>query len=119
MIRLGVDIVDIARLEQRMRQWPRLANRLFTQAEQVYCQGKPHPPQHFAARVAAKEAAFKAIGKGWPKLSWTDVEVVSAADKPVLTLAGKAAEQAGPCTPVVSLSHDAGVAIAAVLLLDG
>lgn len=119
MIRLGVDVVDIARLQQRMDRWPRLADRLFTPAEQAYCRVKTNPPQHYAARVAAKEAAFKAIGKGWPELSWTDVEVASAADKPVLALSGNAAEQAGPCTPVVSLSHDAGVAIAAVLLLDG
>ncbi|MEX2587698.1 MAG: holo-ACP synthase [Actinomycetota bacterium] len=119
MIRLGVDVVDIARLQRRMQRWPRLTDRLFTQAEQAYCLSKPNPPQHFAARVAAKEAAFKAVGKGWPELSWTDVEVISAADKPVLSLTGRAAEQAGPCTPVVSLSHDAGVAIAAVLLLDG
>lgn len=119
MIRLGIDVVDIARLQDRMSRWPRLADRLFTPAEQQYCRSRPRPPQHFAARVAAKEATFKALGAGWPELSWTDVEVVAAGDQPVLSLSGKAAELAGTSTPVVSLSHDAGVAVAAVVLVGG
>lgn len=119
MIRLGVDVVDIARLQDRMQRWPRLAERLFTPAEREYCRAKPDPAQHFAARVAAKEATFKALGTGWPQLSWTDVEVASAAGQPVLVLSGKAAERAGDSSAVVSLSHDAGVAVAAVLLIDG
>lgn len=124
MIRLGVDIVDIARLEQRMSAWPRLANRLFTEAEQAYCRSRPKPPQHFAARVAAKEAAFKALGEGWPNVAWTEVEVVagnlteSGRSKPTLVLTGRAAELAGNATPVISMAHDAGIAIAEVLLVE-
>ncbi|HEX2179520.1 MAG TPA: 4'-phosphopantetheinyl transferase superfamily protein [Actinomycetota bacterium] len=120
MIRLGVDLVDIARLELRMQTWPRLVDRLFTPAEQAYCLGKPHPAQHFAARVAAKEATFKALGKGWPGISWTEVEVVSGADRtrPSLLLTGRAAELAGHCTALISMAHDAGIAMAEVLLLD-
>lgn len=110
--------MDIARLEDRMARWPRLADRLFTAAEQEYCRGRPTPPQHFAARVAAKEAAFKALGEGWPALKWTEIEVASAGGKPTLVLRGKAAELAAGGTPVVSLSHDAGMAVAAVLLVD-
>ncbi len=120
MIRMGIDIVDIARLELRMQTWPKLVDRLFTPAEQAYCLSKPHPAQHFAARVAAKEATFKALGKGWPGVSWTEVEVVSGADRtrPALLLTGQAAELAGDCTTLISVSHDGGFAIAEVLLVD-
>lgn len=120
MIRLGIDIVDIARLADRMDTWPKLADRMFTKAEQEYCLSRPYPPQHFAARAAAKEATFKALGEGWPLVSWTDVEVVSGANRgrPALVLTGRAAELLGRSTPVVSLAHDAGVAIAEVLLVD-
>jgi holo-[acyl-carrier protein] synthase len=120
MIRLGVDVVDIARLELRMQTWPGLVERLFTPAEQAYCLSRPSPAQHFAARVAAKEATFKALGKGWPGVSWTEVEVVSGADRtrPSLLLTGRAAELAGDCTALLSIAHDAGIAMAEVLLVD-
>lgn len=117
MLRLGVDIVDIARLQDRMTNWPRLVDRLFTQAEQDYCNSRSHPEQHFAARVAAKEAAFKALGEGWPALHWTDVEVTRDGGKPALALYGRAADRAGDCQTAVSLAHDAGVAIASVILV--
>ncbi len=120
MIRLGVDIVGVARLKDRMERWPRLAGRLFTPGEQSYCLSRANPAQHFAARVAAKEATFKALGTGWPGISWTEVEVVSGENRarPSLLLTGHAAELAGECTALVSMAHDAGVAIAEVLLVD-
>lgn len=120
MIRMGIDIVDIARLAGRMEQWPRLADRMFTKAEREYCLSRPSPAQHFAARAAAKEATFKALGEGWPLVRWTDVEVVSgpSRSRPNLVLTGHAAELAGTSTAVISLAHDAGVAIAEVLLVD-
>lgn len=121
MIRLGIDVVDIARLADRMNKWPRLVDRLFTPGEQAYALHRTHPAQHFAARVAAKEATFKALGEGWPKVRWTDVEVVAGAGRgrPSLLLSGRAAELAGGSTSLVSMSHDAGIAIAEVLLVDG
>jgi holo-[acyl-carrier protein] synthase len=117
VIRIGIDVVDIARLADRMQTWPRLANRLFTPGEQEYSLGKPNPAQHFAARFAAKEAAFKALGDGWPAVPWTDIEVVSGPSRPGLIFRGKAAELAGDCSALLSLSHDAGIAIAQVLLV--
>lgn len=120
MIRLGVDIVDIARLTNRLEAYPRLMDRLFTPEEKAYCLGKPRPAQHFAARVAAKEATFKALGTGWPSVSWTDVEVVGGANRgrPSLCLTGEAARLAGESTALISLAHDGGMAIAEVLLVD-
>jgi holo-[acyl-carrier protein] synthase len=118
VIRIGVDVVDVARLADRMQRWPRLTKRVFTEGEQRYCLSKLNAAQHFAARFAAKEAAFKALGEGWPKLSWTEVEVVSSERGPGLVLRGRAAEMAGSSTALVSLSHDGGIAIAEVLLVD-
>jgi holo-[acyl-carrier protein] synthase len=117
---MGVDVVDIARLERLMKEWPGLSRRLFTARESEYSLSRPHPPENFAARLAAKEAAFKALGVGWPRLSWQEVEVVTKGfrEAPELVLTGHAAELAGPCTPLVSLAHDGGIAIAEVLLFS-
>ena len=119
MIRVGIDIVDIARIDRRLREFPRLAGRLFTPEELEYAHSRPNPPEHLAARFAAKEATFKALGVGWPRLSWHQVEVRTKGHRepPQLRLTGRAAELAGECTPLVSLAHDGGIAIAEVLLI--
>jgi holo-[acyl-carrier protein] synthase len=118
VIRQGVDVVDIKRLQNALAQSPRLADRLFTEKERAYADSRSRPEEHLAARVAAKEATFKALGHGWPEISWRDVEVVSNGGPPALALRGKAAEFAGEAQASISLSHDAGIAIAQVIL-DG
>ena len=61
----GIDLVEIGKLRAAMeRRGDRLRNRLFTPAEIRYCDRRPNPFQHYAARFAAKEALFKAIGDG-------------------------------------------------------
>lgn len=117
MIRIGIDVVDIARLSRILDQWPRLAERLFTQTERHYAARRARPAEHLAARLAAKEAAFKALGVGWPAVAWHDVQVVSTGGRPELVLNGKAAELAGEARRCVSLTHDAGIALAEVLLV--
>lgn len=114
---MGVDIVDVARLERLLEQWPRMAGRLFTDAERSYASRRHRPAEHLAARFAAKEATFKALGTGWPAIGWHDVEVVPTERGPRLALGGGAAELAGDATIMVSLSHDGGMAIAQVLLV--
>jgi holo-[acyl-carrier protein] synthase len=118
---MGVDVVDIARLDRLLRQWPRMAERLFTDGERAYAQGRHRPAEHLAARYAAKEATFKALGTGWPSIGWHDVEVVSPGEGegggPRLALTGAAAEHAAGARGMVSLSHDGGLAIAQVLLV--
>lgn len=118
-MQIGIDIVSISRLESRLTQWPRLAARIFSQAELSYARGRPFPSQHLAARLAAKEAAFKALGCGWPSVSWLDVEVVSEGGRPALRLSGRALAEAGGSLPLLSMSHDADMAVAQVLLLPG
>jgi holo-[acyl-carrier protein] synthase len=114
---IGIDIVDVARLERLLARWPRMAGRLFTDAELSYSSGRHRPAQHLAARFAAKEATFKALGSGWPAVAWHDVEVVPTDRGPRLALRGRAAELAGGAQGMVSLSHDGGMAIAQVLLV--
>jgi holo-[acyl-carrier protein] synthase len=120
MIRIGVDIVDIERLERRLAATPRLAERLFTESELRYAAAGARPSEHLAARFAAKEATFKALGEGWPKISWHEVEVIRNGGRPRLVLRGAAAAAAGDREPLVSMSHDGGVAVAQVVLVgDG
>jgi holo-[acyl-carrier protein] synthase len=114
---MGVDIVGVARLERLLEQWPAMATRLFTDDERAYAGRRHRPAEHLAARYAAKEATFKALGTGWPAIAWHDVEVVAGGHGPRLALRGRAAELAGGARGMVSLSHDGGLAIAQVLLI--
>jgi holo-[acyl-carrier protein] synthase len=118
----GVDIVEIARFERFLKQGnDALFHRLFTAGEIEYCAGKKLSAQHYALRFAAKESFLKALGTGLRDgLSWKDVEVVNDnLGKPELKLSGRALEmfrEAGGSGCFLSLSHDAGCAIAMVVL---
>lgn len=118
MIRLGVDIVQVCRLEQALKRWPRLADRVFTAGERLFAAERARPNEHLAGRFAAKEATFKALGSGWPQVAWTDIEVISNGGAPKLKLSGRARELAGDAAPALTISHDGGMAIAAVVIAD-
>ena len=118
----GVDIAEIARFERFVAEnnLP-LLQRLFTVREQEYCRARRLAGQHYALRFAAKEAFLKALGTGLRDgINWLDIEVVNdELGKPRLELAGKAAEyfvRAGGERCHLSLSHDAGCAVAMVIL---
>jgi holo-[acyl-carrier protein] synthase len=119
VIQTGIDVVDMARLEAALERWPRLAERLFTVEERRYAASRPHPVESLAARFAAKEATMKALGQGWPKISWQDIEIVRGDGRPELKLTGRAATLAGGGHLAVSLAHDGGVAVAQVILEGG
>ncbi len=122
IVGIGVDITEIARLRTAMqRHKGGFARRVFTPAEQQYCDAHADPAPHYAARFAAKEALFKAIGTGWAKgVKWADAEIQRAADgAPLLVLRGEAGERAkamGANRIHVSLSHSDDNAIAFVIL---
>jgi holo-[acyl-carrier protein] synthase len=116
VLSVGIDIVDVARLEAALARWPRLAQRLFTDEERRYAASRPHPAASLAARFAAKEATMKALGEGWPKVSWRDIEVVRRSGSPEVRLTGRALELCGDGRLAISLSHDGGVAVAQVVL---
>jgi holo-[acyl-carrier protein] synthase len=110
---VGVDVVEIDRFAESLRRRPRLAERCFTDAEQAYCSRKPFPPQHYAARFAAKEAVGKALGIGMTR--WREVEVVRGRGAPTIALHGKYAERArrlGVTQVHVSLTHGRDTAMA-------
>jgi holo-[acyl-carrier protein] synthase len=114
---VGIDLLEIARLERALERRPRLAERLFTDAERAYAASRARPGQHLAARFCAKEAVAKALGlEAW---SFRDVEVTSTGGPPEVALSGAAAERAAALGVGVriSLTHTrseaAAVAIAA------
>jgi len=122
---LGTDLVAIARVEAMLaRHGERFLRRVFTPTEQAECLRRARPAMHLAARLAAKEAAMKALGTGWSQgVRWLDVEVHSRGDTPPsLHLDGVArttAEVRGIRQTLVSLSHDGAYALAVVTATDG
>jgi holo-[acyl-carrier protein] synthase len=124
IVGVGLDLVPIARLQALLRRrGERALRRLFTPAEAERCRLSKHPPESFAARFAAKEAFFKALGTGWGRGGeWTDVEVVSApSGAPSLRISGRAAALAaerGVARVHLSLTHTPDTA-AAVVVLEG
>jgi holo-[acyl-carrier protein] synthase len=106
MTGVGLDLLEIERLERALERHPRLADRLFTEGEQAYAAARARPGLHLAARFCAKEAVAKALAlEAW---SWRDVEIVSASGgAPEIVLHGALAGR-GPVA--VSLTHERGMA---------
>ena len=121
---IGIDLVDLVEFKAILkRRGSRFLARAFTAGEIRYCRARKDPAPHFAARFAAKEAAFKALGTGWGKgVDWREVEVVSVwGERPRLELRGEFARRAGRAgvnRGHVSLTHS-GAYASAVVLLEG
>jgi holo-[acyl-carrier protein] synthase len=110
---IGIDLLEIERLERALERHPRLADRVFTQAEQDYAAARARPARHLAARFAAKEAVVKALGlSGGFCLS--EVEVV-AGKPPTVRLKGRAAEAASGRSIDISVTHSRDFAAAVAL----
>jgi len=122
---IGIDRVDIARVDRLLdAKGERALRRLFTADEVAYALARPLPAQHLAARLAAKEAAFKALsGNSLARgIGWREIEVVRNDERPTLALHGRAAERAaelGVSNIWVSLTHSATTAGAVVVLESG
>ncbi len=113
MLAVGVDLVEIERVEQSLEKYgQRFLARIFTEGEQIYCNGRV---QSLAARFAVKEAVGKALGTGIGDVSWQDIEIVNEENgQPVLRLHGDAqriASQQGLDYWTISLSHTAAYAV--------
>jgi holo-[acyl-carrier protein] synthase len=115
---IGVDIVEISRLEDALRRTPELAARLFTPAERTWAAARKAPASSLAGCFAAKEALAKVLGAP-VGLHWTDAEVLrDSAGRPSLSVRGTVAAVArahGIGTWHVSLSHDGGMCVATVI----
>ena len=91
-LHVGIDLLEIDRLERALERTPRLAERLFTDAEREYAAAHGRPGQHLAARFCAKEAVAKALDlRSW---NFRDVEVLGTGGPPELRLHGAAAARA-------------------------
>jgi holo-[acyl-carrier protein] synthase len=119
---IGVDIVEIARIELAIaRQGRPFIDRVFLASEQAYCEGHRQPGRSYAARFAAKEAVAKAFGTGiGASVSWLDVEVCRAeSGAPFIVLHGAAAATAcaqGVSQVLLSMSHSEHYAVANAVL---
>jgi holo-[acyl-carrier protein] synthase len=122
VVGLGVDVVDLERVREALsRSGERFVRRVYTEAEAAYCGRHRDPVPHFAARFAAKEALFKALGTGWSQgVRWRDVEVERVRGRaPRLVLHGEAlrhSQRLGTQTVHCTLSHSAASAVAVVIL---
>ena len=117
---IGLDLLEIARLERALERRPRLAERLFTDGERAYAAARARPGQHLAARFCAKEAVAKALAlAGW---NFRDVEVVNAeSGAPFVTLHGAVAARAAELGVgvAISLTHTDRQAAAVAVLTGG
>ena len=119
---IGVDIVRAERLSQALERFgARMEKRIYTEGELAYCRSHQDPLPHLAARFAAKEAAFKAIGTGLSNgIGWKQCEVIQPGGRqPTIEFRGLALERfsaLGCRSAHLSLTHDAGLAIACVVL---
>jgi holo-[acyl-carrier protein] synthase len=120
IVGVGIDLIEIDRIERALARHPRFAERCFTPAEQAYCESRAYPPQHFAARFAAKEAVGKALGIGMTR--WQEAEVVRGRGAPTVILAGRCLQRAsmlGVVEVMLSLTHSRGMAAAVAILRGG
>lgn len=122
IVGLGMDVVALARAEKMLERWgDRIAEKVLTEAERAAMpEGPPaRRAEYFAGRIAAKEATSKALGVP-DRIHWHEAEVLPARPAPpALRLHGVAAQRAkelGVVRSWLTLTHDAGVAAAVVIL---
>jgi holo-[acyl-carrier protein] synthase len=119
-VSVGVDLIEIERVRRALTRYPSFRERCFTEAERAYCDSRPNPAQHYAARFAGKEAVGKAIGFGVARaFAWRDVEIAGR-PKPGVRLSGRVAawaERVGAQSLDLSMTHSRELA-AAVCVAD-
>jgi holo-[acyl-carrier protein] synthase len=125
IVGLGMDVVGVARIERILAGPPahaaRFLERCFTARERAHCDAGRDRATRYAARFAAKEAASKALGAP-AGIGWHNVEVLRGSGPPSLELRGVAAEEAarrGVVRAHLTITHDAGLAAATVVLEGG
>lgn len=122
LIGVGIDLVEIARAERMLaRKEEQALERLLTAGERAYVVARGQPARHFAARLAAKEAVYKALQslQGARAIGWREIEVISGEEgRPHMALHGLALElanQVGGIQLHVSLTHTDQTAGAVVI----
>jgi holo-[acyl-carrier protein] synthase len=114
-VNVGVDVIEIERVRRALERHPSFRERCFTDAERDYCDSRPNPAQHYAARFAGKEAVGKALGFGVARaFAWRDVEIAGR-PKPNVRLSGRVAswaERVGAGAHDLSMTHSRELAAA-------
>jgi holo-[acyl-carrier protein] synthase len=120
-MRVGVDLIEIERIRRALERYPGFRERCFTEAERAYCDSRPNPAQHYAARFAGKEAVGKALGFGVARaFAWKEVEITGR-PKPGVTLSGRVgawAERVGAGGIDLSMTHARELAAAVCVVAD-
>jgi len=109
----GIDIIEIQRIQKAIDRWGKnFLTHVFTEKEIQYAQDHKFPTQHFAARFAAKEAVFKAIGDN-PNIYWKDLEILNdQKGKPYCIFSDKSFKN----KILISLSHTENYAVASAII---
>jgi holo-[acyl-carrier protein] synthase len=115
---MGVDLIEIARVERALGR-DGFRERCFTETERAYCDSKPNPAQHYAARFAGKEAVGKALGCG-VHFTWREIEIAGR-PKPGVILSGRTkafAERTRAGAIELSMTHSKELAAAICAVAD-
>lgn len=118
---MGIDLVEVERVADKISKRAGFREFVFSENEIAYCEKRTNKFEHYAARFAAKEAFFKALGTGWREsTAYNEIEVSNdELGKPELNFIGKTAETVNRIRPVsiyVSLSHVKSMATAIVII---
>ncbi len=115
MSRVGVDLIEIARVRRALERYSAFKERCFTAAEREYCDSRPNPAESYAGRFAGKEAVGKALGFGVARaFAWRDIEI-RGRPKPAVYLTGRVqawAETRGTAAVDLSMTHSRQLAAA-------
>ena len=118
-MRVGLDLIEIARIRRALERYPGFRDRCFTPAEQAYCDSRPNPAESYAGRFAGKEAVGKALGIG-VRFTWKEIEIAGR-PKPGVTLSGRTlawAERVGAGKIELSMTHSRELATAVCVVAD-
>jgi len=118
---LGIDMIEVERIAEKINKGNGFRELVFSETEIGYCESKKNKFEHYAARFAAKEAFFKALGTGWAEnTQFNEIEIVNNAEgRPEIHLLGSTSETInamGIKKILVSLSHIKTMASAVVIL---
>jgi holo-[acyl-carrier protein] synthase len=118
-LKVGLDVIEIERVRRTLARYAGFRERCFTEAERAYCESRPDPAQHYAARFAGKEAVGKALGIG-VRFTWREIEITGR-PKPGVSLSGRTAAWAkriGAGSIDLSMTHSRGLAAAVCVVGD-
>jgi holo-[acyl-carrier protein] synthase len=118
---VGIDMIEVERVQSSIAKEQGFRELVFSAKEIAYCESKTNKYQHYAARFAAKEAFFKALGTGWLKdTAFNEIEVTNDENgKPILGPIGESAaviNRNGALKISVSLTHLKTMASAVVII---